>query len=267
MLDAAVHAYLRSVAGARAHRAGPFVIRFDEHDDALPFNYAVPDDHSAPTADEVAALVAVFRERARTPRLEYLPQAAPKVEDALLEAGFTAEGRYPVLVCSPGEAVDAPVDTVVLDLPTDATVRVAPVDTAVRVALVTDDADLWHVARVMSETFEAPEANEHDVARLRRVLNGGGLVAAAVDTTTGDVVGAGQIGSPHQGVAEVAGIAVRPSHRRRGIAGAVTALLTRAGMDAGITTPFLTPADDGAARVYARVGYRKVGEALHISLR
>ncbi|MEU7852355.1 GNAT family N-acetyltransferase [Nonomuraea sp. NPDC049141] len=249
MLDAAVHAYLRSVAGARAHRAGPFVIRFDEHDDALPFNYAVPDDHSAPTADEVAALVAVFRERARTPRLEYLPQAAPKVEDALLVAGFTEEGRYPVLVCSPDEAVDAPVDS------------------AVRVVLVTDEAGLWRVARVMNETFEAPEANEHDVARLRRVLNGGGLVAAAVDTITGEVLGAGQIGSPHQGVAEVAGIAVRASHRRRGIAGAVTALLTRAGTDAGITMPFLTPADDGAARVYARVGYRKVGEALHISLR
>lgn len=248
MLDASVHAYLRSVAGTRAHRARPFVIRFDEHDDSLPFNYAVPDDHSAPTEDEVAALVAAFRERARTPRLEYLPQAAPKVEDALLAAGFIAEGRYPVLVCSPDEAVDAPVDS------------------AVRVALVTDEPGLWLIARLMNEAFEAPEANEHDVARLRRVLDGGGLVAAAVDTTTGDVVGAGQIGCPHQGVAEVAGIAVRASHRRRGIAGAVTALLTRAGADAGITTPFLTPADDGAARVYARVGYRKVGEALHISL-
>lgn len=47
----------------------------------------------------------------------------------------------------------------------------------------------------------------------------------------------------------------------------MTAVLTRAGAEAGITTPFLTPADDGAARVYARVGYRKVGEALYISLR
>ncbi|TMR97191.1 GNAT family N-acetyltransferase [Nonomuraea basaltis] len=249
MLDVGVHAYLRSVAGTRAHRAGPFVIRFDEHDDALPFNYAIPDDGVAPTADEVAMLVAAFRERARTPRLEYVPRAAPKVEAALLDAGFTPEGRYPLLVCPPGEVVDAPVDT------------------TVRVALVTDDVDLWPVARVMNEAFEVPEATEHDVARLRRVLDGGGLVAAAADTTTGNVVGAGQIGRPHRGVAEVAGIAVRTSHRRRGIAGAVTALLTRAGAEAGITTPFLTPADDGAARVYARVGYRKVGEVLHISLR
>ncbi|WP_049567730.1 GNAT family N-acetyltransferase [Nonomuraea sp. SBT364] len=249
MLNTDVHAYLRAAAGDGAHRAGPFVIRFDEHDDALPFNYAIPDDDVAPTADEVAALVAAFRERARTPRLEYVPQAAPKVEDALLAAGFTAEGRYPLLVCPPGEVVRAPADA------------------AVRIALVDDDAGLLAVARVMNAAFEAPEATGHDVARLRRLLDRGGLVAAATDTATGQVVGGGQTGGPHRGVAEVAGIAVLDSHRRRGVAGAVTALLTSAGAGAGITTPFLTPADDRAARVYTRVGYRNVGEMLHISLR
>lgn len=247
-MGARVHAYLRAAAGSRAHRAGPFLIRFDEHDDALPFNYAVPDDDLAPGDDDVAALVSAFRDRARTPRLEYVPVAAPKVEDALLAAGFTVEGRYPLLVCPPGELTDAPIGAGVL------------------LALVTDDPGLWQAARVMNEAFGAPEATEHDVARLRGVLDRGGLVAAAVDATTGDVVGAGQLGGPQDGVAEVAGIAVRASHRRRGIGGAITALLTRAGADAGITTPFLTPADDAAARVYARVGYRKAGELLHISL-
>ncbi|MFC4011321.1 GNAT family N-acetyltransferase [Nonomuraea purpurea] len=248
MFDADVHAYLRSAAGDQAHRVGPFVIRFDEHDDAPPFNYAIPDDGASPTKDDLATLVAAFRERARTPRLEYVPQGAPTLEDALLAAGFTAEGRYPLLVCPPQDVVEAPVDP------------------AVRVALVTDDPGLWKVAGVMNAAFEAPEATEHDVARLRRVLDRGGLVAAAVDTATGEVVGAGQLGGPQAGVAEVAGIAVRVSHRRRGIAGAVTALLTRAGAEAGITTPFLTPGDDAAGRVYARVGYRKVGEMLHICL-
>ncbi|NUP03319.1 MAG: GNAT family N-acetyltransferase [Nonomuraea sp.] len=248
MLGARVHAYLRAAAASRAHRAGPFVIRFDEHDDALPFNYAIPDDDVAPAEGDIAALVAAFHERARTPRLEYVPEVAPKLEDALLAAGFTVEGRYPLLTCAPGEAAAAPADSGVL------------------LALVTDDPGLWRVARVMNDAFDAPEATEHDVARLRGVLDRGGLVAAAVDAATGDVVGAGQLGGPHDGVAEVAGIAVRTSHRRRGIGGAVTALLTRAGADAGITTPFLTPADDAAARVYARVGYHKTGELLHISL-
>ncbi|MFI7701975.1 GNAT family N-acetyltransferase [Nonomuraea sp. NPDC049480] len=250
MLEADVHAYLRSVAGSGARRVGSFTVRFDEHDDALPFNYAIPDDDSAPTAQEVAELVAVFRERGRTPRLEYVPAAAPKVEGALLAAGFTQEDRYPLLVCSPDDVVDAPVD-----------------DGVLKVVLVREDPELWQVARVMNEAFEAPEATEHDVARLRRMVDGGGLVAAAVDTATGDVAGGGQIGSPYRGVAEVAGIAVRSSYRRRGVGGAITALLTRAGASAGVTTAFLTPADDRAAQVYARVGYRKMGEALFISLR
>ncbi|RFU43153.1 GNAT family N-acetyltransferase [Actinomadura logoneensis] len=100
-----------------------------------------------------------------------------------------------------------------------------------------------------------------------RVLAGNGLVAAARDTATGEIVGAGQLLAPKGGVAEIAGIATAPSHRRRGIGGAVTALLTRAGARSGITTLFLTPANDQAASVYARVGYQKQGEALFISLR
>ncbi|TYB52991.1 GNAT family N-acetyltransferase [Nonomuraea sp. PA05] len=259
-MSAAVHAYLRATAEPGARRAGPFLIRFDEHDDAPPFNYAVPDDGLSPTADEVAALVAAFRERSRVPRLEYVPQISPGVEAALLAAGFVAEGRYPLLVCPPDSVVDAPVSS------------------RMEVRLVSDDAALWEVARVMNEAFGAPEASEHDVARLRRVLDGGGLVAAAVlegetdgeavggEVVAGKVVGGGQLGRPHEGVAEVAGIAVLPPYRRRGIAGAVTALLTREAAGAGVGVPFLTPGDDAAARVYARVGYQRAGEVLHISL-
>ncbi|NRQ39835.1 GNAT family N-acetyltransferase [Nonomuraea sp. NN258] len=252
MLAAGVHAYLRSMAGERAPRVGPFTLKFDEHDDALPFNYAIPDDAATPTEQEVAALVAAFRERSRTPRLEYVPQVAPEVEGVLLAAGFTAEGRYPLMICPAGSGAAAG----------------EPAEGAgVRVSLVTDDAALWQAAAVMNTAFEAPAPTEHDVARMRRILDGGGQVAVAEDITSGEIVGAGQLGRPHLGVAEVAGIAVLPSHRRRGIAGAVTALLTRAGWDTGITTPFLTPGDDAAGRVYVRAGYHKAGEALHISLR
>ncbi|MEU7880895.1 hypothetical protein [Microbispora bryophytorum] len=106
------------------------MIRFDEHDEAPWFDYAIPDDDVVPTADEVAAPVAAFRGRARTPRLEYVPQAAPTLEKVLLAAGFTAEGRFPLLVCPPDEVVDAPLDP------------------SVRVALVTGDQNLWQVARV-----------------------------------------------------------------------------------------------------------------------
>ncbi|MFG1694845.1 hypothetical protein [Nonomuraea sp. NPDC049309] len=53
----------------------------------------------------------------------------------------------------------------------------------------------------------------------------------------------------------------------RGLGGTIAALLTGAGAKAGVTTPFLTSAGDRAARLYLRIGYRKAGEMLHISLR
>ncbi|MFC5184822.1 GNAT family N-acetyltransferase [Actinomadura harenae] len=253
MLINDVQAFLRTIPDDQRLRVGPFTAKINADDPDLPFNFAVPDDDADPTADEIDALIRAFRDRSRVPRLEYVPRAAPRVEAALLAAGFTPEGRFPLLVRPPSEDVDAPVGPGV----------------GVGVGLVPASAtdDLWAVARVTNAAFGAPPPAEHDLTRLRRVLAGDGLVAAARDTTSGEIIGAGMLLAPKSGVAEVAGIATAPSHRRRGVGGAVTAALTRAGARAGITTLFLTPADDRAASVYARVGYQKQGEALFISLR
>ncbi|GAA4504933.1 GNAT family N-acetyltransferase [Actinoallomurus oryzae] len=244
-----VHAYLRAAAGDHAVRARPFTVRIDPHDAGLFFNYAIPDDGAEPTRDQVRRLAETFIRHSRTPRLEYLPAAAPRVEEALVASGFTAERRLPILTC---EAAGALVPRVA-----------GPVE----VLLAETDAQLWEVARAQGEAYEQPRVTEHDVARLRSVLDRGGLVALAVDTTTGQGVAGGQVGPPHGGVSELAAIGVRVAYRRRGIASALTATLTRACSDAGITTVFLMPENDGAERIYQRAGYRRVSEILHISLR
>ncbi|MFF9896525.1 GNAT family N-acetyltransferase [Streptomyces longispororuber] len=243
------HAYLRHAAGDRALRAGPFTVRLDPHDAGPFFNYAVPDDGAEPTGDHVRQLVRTFTARSRTPRLEYLPAAAPRVEGALTAAGFTAERRLPVLTCVPAEAPPPP--------PT------GPVE----VVLARTDTQLRQVAEAQGEAYEQPAVTAHDVARLRDVLDRGGLVALALDTETGQGVGGGQLGPPHQGTSELAAIGVRVAYRRRGIASALTAALTRACPYAGISTPFLTPENDDTERIYLRAGYRRVAEVLHISLR
>ncbi|QKG24002.1 GNAT family N-acetyltransferase [Actinomadura verrucosospora] len=248
MFESDVHAYLRAAAGGDAVRVPPFLARFDEHSDGLFFNYAIPDDGARPGPRDVRELAGAFAQRGRTPRLEYLPAAAPAVEAALLAGGFAAERRLPILTCAaapPLPAVDGPVEIV----------RAA------------DDALLWQVARVQGEAYGMPEATAHDVARLRRVAARGGIVALAVDAATGEAAGAGQFGPLHEGVSELAGVGVRAAHRRRGIAAALTAWLTREGRDAGITTPFLMPEDDGAERIYRRAGYERAAEILHISRR
>lgn len=247
--ESRAHAYLRAAAGDRVIRTGPFTVRIDPHDAGLFFNYAIPDDGAEPTGDHVQQLVEMFTRRSRTPRLEYFPAAAPRVEDALLASGFTAERRLPILTCDPAEA---PAPRIV-----------GPVE----VVLAETDEQLRKVAEAQGEAYEQPVTSEHDVARLRRVLDRGGLVALAWDTVTGQGVGGGQIGPPYRGVSELAAIGVRVAYRRRGIASALAAVLTRACPSAGITTPFLMPENDDTERIYQRAGYRRASEILHISLR
>ncbi len=67
-------------------------------------------------------------------------------------------------------------------------------------------------------------------------------------------------------VSELAAIGVRASHRRRGTAAALTALLTRSCPTVGITTPFLTPAGEAEERIYRSAGYQRVTEMIHISV-
>lgn len=251
MLESRIHAYLRASASERAQRLGPFLLLLDEHDPGRYFNYAVPDDDLESAPSDVAALVEAFRNRSRTPRLEYLPAVCPDLEQALLTAGFAIEARVPILTCSPDEAV-------------------AREPAGVEVRLAIEEDEIRQVADVQAEAYGQSVVTGHDTARLRRVIDSGGLVALAAEKASGVAVGAGQLGPPHpsgsSGVSELAAVGVRAAHRRRGIAGAVAAALTRSAPDAGVTTPFLMTVGEAEERVYQRVGYRRQAEMLHISM-
>lgn len=271
MLESRIHAYLRASASGRAQRLGGFLLLLDEHDQGRYFNYAVPDDDLEATPNDVAALAAAFRARSRIPRLEYLPAACPDLEPALVTAGFVIEARVPILVCPPEKV----------------SVREGP---GVTVLLATRDDELSQVAEVQAEAYGQSTVTEHDTARLRRVIEGGGLVALALDPSAGIAVGAGQLGPPHPPktssakqespprnedvssanhpgrVSELAAVGVRATYRHRGIATAVAAVLTRSAPSIGITTPFLMTLGDAEERVYQRVGYRRAAEMLHISM-
>ena len=230
-----------------AHRVGPFLVSIDDHDAGLFRNYAVPDDRAAPTTDEVTQLVSFFFDRARTPRLEYLSALSPAVEPVLHLAGFVPERRLPVMTCPPDGTTSQPVpDNITL-------------------TLAVNDSQLHQCAEAQNEAYGQAETTVHDVARLRRTVDNGGLVGLAIDRTTGLGVGGGLCAPPHEGVSELAAVGVRSAYRRRGIATALTVLLTRACPDHGISTPFLTPAGEPEERIYRSAGYRSVTEMLHIS--
>jgi predicted GNAT family acetyltransferase len=88
-----------------------------------------------------------------------------------------------------------------------------------------------------------------------------GLTAVAAAVEHGSVLSAGQH-QPLAEVSEIVGVGTLPAARRRGLAGAVTAALVADARSRGAATVFLSAGDDDVARVYARLGFRRIGTAL-----
>lgn len=244
---ARINAYLRLAAKDRdALWIGPFLALFDRTSDNPHLNYAVPADGARGGCADLEALEAAFRERGRKPRLEYAPQAAPDLEDDLLEFGFEVELRPPVMTCLPG----------------DATAAAPPPGFAVRLTEAPEE--LRRVCAVLNAAYaEHGFPPLEDLDRLVPFVGGGGAVAVAA-TPKGELAGAGMFTPIADGLTEVAGIGVAPPFRRLGVATALTAALTREAFDRGATLAWLTPGGDTAQRAYERAGFRAGTEMLMI---
>lgn len=243
-----VQHYDRALAlQSRSHvRAGPFVCRFSPHQPDAFANFAVPDDGAEPTAADVQALVQVFRERGRTPRLEYLAGCAPAVEGALTGGGFRVEHRGTVMACAP-RWLTAP--------------RPVP---GLELAEPSCDAELVGFARVQHCAFAEPgEMGPGAVELLAQMRESGGLVVIA--RYLGRIVGGGTCMAPVNGVGELDGVAVAEGARHRGIGAAVSARLTALAHRSACRLVWLEPAGHAARRVYAGIGYRPVAERLYIT--
>jgi ribosomal protein S18 acetylase RimI-like enzyme len=238
-----IAAYIRAAAGGRpGNRSGPFTVGLDAHSDDPMRNYAVPDHDACPTAGDVDALITFFRRNHRVPRLEYIEEDAPRAWPALAAAGFTIEHRTPVMIATPG---------------TRLTPR-SPAGITVRQA--TSDADLTAAATIQHHAYEMPRPPaSHDIARLTRLAQRGGLVAIAVDESSGTVTGTGLIDvtGDHPGVGELAAVGVLAAFRRRGIASALSAHLARTAHSQGISLVFLE-AEAEEEQIYRRTGFADV---------
>jgi GNAT superfamily N-acetyltransferase len=251
-LDRRLQDHVRRVAvrGREVERVGPFVATFDQRSPSPYLSYAFPDAGAMPSVEDVHALAAAYRRRARVPRLELFPAVAPKVADALARGGFAVEAELAVMTCGSED---------VLTLP-------APDGIAVEAPSGDDDLRGMRVAQHRAFGVQEPEVDDEEVARQRASLDDGALAVLARDVATGAVVGGGIATVPAGGVTEIAGIGVLESHRRRGIAGAITSALTTAAIAAGVELAWLTPGDDDAHRVYARACFQDKSTMLHMAL-
>lgn len=244
LLQASLRAALR---GRRdVEYVGPFLIAFDADDDSPFRNYAVPDDGANPTPVEVEDLRRAFLQRARIPRLEFLPAAAPAVESGLLAAGFRTEGRHPMMTCTADQLHERPSPT------------------EIAVATVADRDALVEAAAVQNAAYGAGEPTEADIVRLERTVAAGGHVALARHAD-GQAIGSGLITDPSNGLAELAAVGVLPAWRRRGTAAALTGTLARAAFAGGTDIVMLMAADEAEQRIYARSGFTEAAEIVFIS--
>jgi ribosomal protein S18 acetylase RimI-like enzyme len=251
-VPALIAAYMRASAGTRpGGRTGPFTVGLDPHSDDPMRNYAVPDNGACPDAGDIDALIAFFRRSHRIPRLEYIEEDAPRAWPALAAAGFTLECRTPVMIATP----DTPL-----------TPR-SPAGVSIRHAA--SDADLTAAATVQHHAYQVPyPPGPHDIARLTRLIQRGGIIAIAVDEASGTVTGTGltDVADDRPGVGELAAVGVLNAFRRRGIASAISAHLARAAHSQGISLVFLE-AEPEEEQIYRRTGFTDAATKIWASIR
>ena len=243
---------------ARAEEHGPLVL-FVPTGPGFPY-YARPRRGAAETvtAEDIRAVRARQRELLIPESFEWIDEASPAMT-AAAPAGGLAARVHPLMVL--GALAPSP------DTGPEVTVRlVAP-----------DEPDLDRIWAVPAVAFGQPGtaaglagnverdkiAAGHDdrtMDLLRERLRSGQSVLAAAFGPDGPLA-AGSC-QPLGGVAEITGVGVLPSSRRMGLGGAVTAALAREALRRGVQTVFLAASDDDVARVYARLGFGRVGTAM-----
>ena len=243
---------------ARADEYGPLVL-FVPTGPGWPY-YARPRLGSRPpvTATAIRVVRARQRELIIPESFEWIEQIAPEMAAAAADAGLEVQPHPLMVLAEPSQA--------------------PPVPAAISVRVVApEDSELDRIWAVPTVAFSHPgtevgEAGmaERDkiaanydggtIAILRERLRSGQSVLAAAFGPDGPVA-AGSCQAV-DGVAEITGVGVLPADRRQGLGAAVTALLARDALERGVRTVFLSASDDAVARVYARIGFRRIGTAM-----
>jgi ribosomal protein S18 acetylase RimI-like enzyme len=257
-LLARIEAYYDAVprAAAAVETLGPLTL-FVRQGAGWPY-YARPSlGATVVTAADVERVRARQRALGLPEAFEWVAETTPGLEVAAAAAGL-AVGRHPLLVLDPrGPSPCA-----------------APPGVEVRLAGVDDDLALLsavaHVAFGAGGTAVGPQGPADLPARAaegrpdqvaferERVRTGRTVMAVALAGGLPVGVGSHQPVGP---VSEIVGVATLPAYRRRGIAASLTAFLAADAGRRGVATVFLSAGDDDVARVYERVGFRRIGTA------
>ena len=246
---------------ARADEYGPLVL-FVPAGPGWPY-YARPRRGARPpvTAAGIRAVRARQRELIIPESFEWIEQIAPEMAAAAADAGLEVQSHPLMVLAEPPQAPPVPAGT---------SVRVvAPEDPELDRIWAVPTVAFGHPGTGVGEGVGSGPAErdkiaaDHDggtIAILRERLRSGQSVLAAAFGPDGPVA-AGSCQAV-DGVAEITGVGVLPADRRQGLGAAVTALLARDALERGVRTVFLSASDNAVARVYARIGFHRIGTAM-----
>ena len=239
--------YLNAVprAVSDVETIGPFTLFFRRDSPMPEINYARPTASlSGDWREEISQVRKAFAVRGLVCRWEFLADLFPEFPAILLQNGFPNPIPRPLMVVTR--------ETFRPETSAIAEIR--------RIRLEETRAVSHVVHEAFREYNPEPDIGEKERPDFFRssLERGAGVYAAFVE---GRPV-AGGVHSPINGTTEVAGIGTLPTFRRRGIAGALTSALVADAFDRGCECVFLSAADEAVQRVYARIGFDKIGTAM-----
>jgi N-acetylglutamate synthase-like GNAT family acetyltransferase len=247
---------------ARAEEFGPLTL-FVREGEGWPF-YARPTRGwaGAVRANDVLRVRGRQRELEIPESFEWVAETTPALRAAVEDAGLVVH-EHPLMVLDQDAPAVSPDD-----LSDRLSVRIVGPDDPVlpsalavpHLAFATPGIGIGVAG--MAELAEAVQARAADGSVRRavaRIRAGRTAIAAAVEDGTALCAGQHQ---PVGAVSEIVGVGTLPTARRRGLALAVTAVLVADARSRGVETVFLSAGDDDVARIYARLGFRRIASAL-----
>jgi N-acetylglutamate synthase-like GNAT family acetyltransferase len=227
--------------------------------DGVPWPYyARPSGAGAASADDVGAVRARQRELGVPEAFEWVHELQPSLLEAVRAGGLRVlEAPLMVLADAQWRPPEAPTGIALR--------RLAPDDPALAEARAVAD-----VGFGAAGTMPGPEGgherdrsaaaqSETALAQVRERLRQGRTVTIVAERD-GSALAVGSH-NPLGAVTEIVGVATLPAVRRQGLGGAVTGALVHDARERGAEVIFLSAGSEDIARVYGRLGFRRIGTA------
>jgi predicted GNAT family acetyltransferase len=209
------------------------------------------------TAEHVRQLVSKQRALEVPESIEAICETAPSIRSACVDAGLTV-ADLPVLVHHESVTLPVPRGIRIRRLDADDP-AIAAHRVVAHLAFGSEGTQLGTDGPVERDRELGSRDPTRDDFLRRRVADATTVVMVAEDEQGVLATGAHQ---PVNDTSEIVGVATLPSARRRGLGAAITNMLVADALRHGVELVMLSAGSDDVARVYERVGFRRVATAL-----